>query len=163
MPKRPREAATESQDGKRCKATHELSEAHYRKRQTNSWSSRSSFTHKEMDGRQIPPEFALLENEIMVAADSLSGGLEAGTSFRLNLDEYALENVEYLQKIPIDNILQSGPRNACYEIARIFIGWFLYRWGFRAPFLGYESYEQLIKEAIGYFCNTKSKCIAFQL
>jgi hypothetical protein len=124
-------------------------------------SIRSSYTCVEMDGNKIPQSFSQLETYITIAADSLSDGLNAEVPFRLNLDQYGSDDVEFLQTIPIDNLIQSLQNKAPFYIARMFIGWFLYRWIFRTPFMGYDVYKKLIKEAITQVCNTKSRYINF--
>jgi hypothetical protein len=77
------------------------------------------------------------------------------TSFRmatmkeLKLEEYASDDIEVLEAIPTDNLLQSMKKNCGFDVFRMYIGWFLYRWIFRTPFMGYESYKEVTKEIVG--------------
>jgi hypothetical protein len=124
---------------------------------------RHSYAHEEMDGSQIPLKFAQLEGDILIAADTLSRVLEAKKEWTLNLEEYASDDVEVLEAIPTGNLLQSMHKNGGIDVVRMFIGWSLYRWIFRTPFLGCESYQERIKEIVRQvcLCNAKSRYTAF--
>jgi hypothetical protein len=148
--------------GKRRNGTDVRAEEH-RRLFLKQWQSRSSYTHQEIDGAQISPAFAVLASDIMIAADTLSEGLEAETPLDFDLERYAADDVEYLQTIPIGNLLRSAPRKAGFEITRIFMGWFLYRWIFRTPDCGYEPFTELITEGIRHTSDKKSTYTAFSI
>lgn len=105
------------------------------------------YQHRHLDGSKIHQEFAELEGQIMIAADSLSLGntLKASVNctHRYGPDDYVL-----LQSVPIATIIHCWDSGVHYQIARALIGRAVFLWVFEQGINDSEVYGYPSKEAV---------------
>jgi hypothetical protein len=105
------------------------------------------YKHQHMDGAEIRPKFAELENNIMIAADSLSPSDKSKTSLS-RMDRYGLDDFRLLKSIPITSMIQCWDSGAHFQIARALIGRAVFQWVFEDGIPDSETYGYPSKDAV---------------
>ena len=115
------------------------------------------YKHQHMGGADIQTKFADLDQQILIAAKTLSLRTDS-KALATNIDHYGPDDFRLLESIPIAKIMRAGDQGAHFRIARALIGSSLLQWVFEDSFPDIEMYAQPFRNAVEGVWSIKCKC-----